>query len=416
MVERVFFTCHECEACIPLGPLFFGCPKCAEEGRLVPLEVDYAYNEILPALKKKLSRRGCRSIYEHAPLLPVRDPARAVSLGEGNTPLLPSVIIGPALGLKRLYFKNETQNPTWSYKDRLNSVSISVARELGFERVVTSSTGNHGASTAAYAARAGIQCVVFCPPEASALQRRHISSYGARVFVSPWNEHGPLVEHLVRERGYFPATSLAPEPVHNPFAPEGYKTLAYEMTEQLDGAPDLVLQPTAGGNGLFGIWKGFGEQAAMGRGHKLPRMVACQPAGANALEQSFAQGLGSVIRLENPTGMAISTREPTSSPLALHALYESHGVAVSADDDAIREAMRRLAAEGICAESSSALPVACLPKLVEQGQINPNDTVICVITSAGIKWPGDLDQVSEPAVELAPDIESLERALESNPE
>jgi threonine synthase len=202
-----------------------------------------------------------------------------------------------------------------------------------------------------------------------------IQAYGAHAIISEWNGRGKLLEYLVRHGGWFPVSSLMPNPVNNPFGAAGYKTLAYEITSQLGRMPDRMLHPCVAGNSLFAAWKGFNELQKMGMKGSLPQMIACQPAGANSLEQSFRQNLQQVVWLDNPHSIAISTREPTSSPQCLWALYESHGDVVSVSDEEILEAMCWFGREGICAESASSTPVASLAKLVDQGKVQKDDTI-----------------------------------------
>ncbi len=413
-MEQAWLHCRQCKADYPFGPLIFGCPHCLKKGQLSVLEMSYEYEQICESLSVNewLNRRG--SVWGYAELLPPISEEYQLSLGEGATPLLKSRWIAPKLGLKELYLKNETVNPTWSFKDRFNAVSVSVAASFGYKRAATTSTGNHGASAAAYAALAGMECIVFCPPETSRIMTAQIQAYGAYAFISEWNGRGKLLEYLVRHEGWFPVSSLMPNPVNNPFGVEGYKTLAYEITSQLGRMPDRMLHPCAAGNSLFAAWKGFNELQRMGMKGTLPQMIACQPAGANSLEQSFRQNLQEVVWLDNPHSIATSTREPTSSPQCLWALYESAGEVVSVSDEEILEAMRWLGREGICAESASAIPVASLVKLVEEGKVRKDDTLVCIITSTGIKWPEDLlRQVEKEPVTIEPDIEALQRFLQT---
>src|SRR5439155_22951712 len=202
-----------------------------------------------------------------------------LTLGEGRTPLLASRVAGPTLGLERLLLKKEGAGPTGSYKDRYQAVSIAAAKGLGFSRVFCASTGNHGTAAAAYARLAGLVVLVLLHEEAPPAFDEAIQCYGGTVARVPPGERDGLMRELA-EAGWFPATCLAPLPVPNPFGAEGYKTIAYELVEQLDGPPDAGVLPGGAGDGYYGVAKGFAELAAPGRIGAGPRALALQPLGA----------------------------------------------------------------------------------------------------------------------------------------
>ena len=220
-----------------------------------------------------------------------------MSLGEGDTPLVLSRVIGPRLGLSRLYFKNETVNPTWSFKDRYVAVTVNVARMLGYRRAVVSSTGNLGVSAAAYCAAAGLTCLFLAPRHTGGPLLSQARLHGAEVVRTTSEGRQVVFEHLARHRGWFPIGLFLPRPVHNPFGIEGYRTIAYEILEELGTAPAAMLFPCARGNGLYGAWKGFRDAQRWGWAADVPAMVACQPLGANSLEVSLRRGEAEVIEL-----------------------------------------------------------------------------------------------------------------------
>jgi threonine synthase len=294
------------------------------------------------------------------------------------------------IGLRNLYFKNETVNPTWSFKDRYNAVTIAAARELGFRRVVNSSTGNHGASVAAYAAVAGMDCIILCPPEVSETLRLQISTYGAQVVITSWEGRTVLLEYLVRQHRWFPVGLFMPFAISNPYGVEGYKTFAYEIWRQHGGVPAHIFFPSARGNGLYGCWKGWTELKDYGLVDRIPCHHAAQPEGAAPLVQSFRRRLRTSMVVSDPRSVATSTREAVGSDQALDAIYASSGSAVSVTDEEILAEVRALGGEGLCVEPASAAPVAAVTKVAQRGELEPDAPVICILTAAGIKWPADM--------------------------
>lgn len=402
--------CTTCGAEFPIGPLFHGCPACTDGGTLSALEVVYDYDAIGDEGHSALAKGG--SFWDYAPLMPIPPGAKHPSLGEGNTPIISSCRIGPSVGLKHLYFKNETVNPTWSFKDRYNAVTIGVAGALGFRRVVNSSTGNHGASVAAYAAATGMDCIIVCPPQVSTVLQLQIGLYGAQVVVTDWDGRAALMEHLVRQHGWFPVGLFMPFVVSNPYGVEGYKTFAYEINRQLQGVPDHIFFPSGRGNGLYGCWKGWTELHWYGLTEAMPAHHAVQPEGANPLVRSFQQRLTTSVVVPDPHSVATSTREAVGSDRALAAIYASGGTAVSVSDAEIMAAVRALGGEGLCVEPASAMSVAAVIKLAQAGQLDPEARVVCVLTAGGIKWPCDMKTAKpRPAVTVEPEPAELDRQL-----
>jgi threonine synthase len=402
-----WLACPSCRERFALGPLVFGCPACRRSGRLSVLEVGLrpAAAPAAPAV-----RRGPAGLARYADLLPGAPAGERVTLGEGGTPLVRSRVLGPRLGLARLYFKNDTANPTWSFKDRYTAVTIDVARSLGFRRAVVSSTGNLGVSAAAYCAAAGLECLFLAPADAPRPILDQARLHGARVLVTTWDGRQPVFEHLATNRGWFPVGLFLARAVNNPFGVEGYKTIAYEILEALGDAPRAVLFPCARGNGLFGAYKGFREAVSFGWTGRVPAMVACQPVGANSLEVSLERRAAEAIELPPADSVAFSTKERVADTRALEAIRASSGTALSATDAEILAAVQDLGREGLFVEPSAALPVACLPRLVASGLVGPDDAVVCLLTAAGIKWPDAAGQWAEPDT-VEPDLEQLDRYL-----
>ena len=403
-----WLVCTRCESEFSLAPYFLGCPSCTGDRPGATLEVRYD----LSAAKRELAvgQLGeCRTdLLRFSPLLPFRYPEQAVTLGEGGTPLIVVKRLNDAIGLRNLGLKNESQNPTWSYKDRFNAVTVSVAREMGFDKIASSSTGNHGASAAAYAAAVGMQCVVLLPDETPELLRDLIRAYGAQAIVTRWQARGRLLETLVRDHGWFPASTLAPMPVGSPFGIEGYKTIAFEMILASHHAPlEFVFVPVGGGDGLYGLYKGWSEFLQIGLADQMPKFVACQASGANPVVRSVAAGHSSVTPIDDAWSIATSAREATAGDHALSAIYGSGGFAIDVTDAEIRDAMKLLAHHGIAVEAASALCVAGVKKALEDELISEGANVAALLTSTLIKWPRHLAELGNQPATITSSFEQL---------
>lgn len=408
-----WLSCFVCGARLAFGPLLEGCPACDQQPHPAPLEVGFdleaAGRQLAP--EALASARG--SIWRFAPLLPLDDPARAVTLGEGGTPLVRVAALNEALGLPDLWLKNEAANPTWSFKDRLNSLNVSLARELGYRKIVASSTGNHGASAAAYAAAAGLESVVLLPHETPTVIRQLVQAYGGRAVVTEWQGRNGLLVELVRNHRYFPSKSALPRPISNPFGLEAYKTIGYELALELRERPaDYVLVVVGGGDGIYGIYKGLRELRDLGLLSWLPRVVACEPVGTSPVTNAFEAGWQRVEAIEQPTTLATSVAEGIASDHAPRALRESGGFGVRVTEDEILAAMRMLARVGIAAESASCVTVAAARRAVADGRIPPDARVACVLTSSGAKWPDQLALLGEAPAVIDPTLEALRRVVD----
>ncbi|MBI3665905.1 MAG: pyridoxal-phosphate dependent enzyme [Acidobacteria bacterium] len=380
--------CLSCAAEFPHGLYSHGCPKCGEA-----LEVAYRGTQAL-------ENAGGAGIWRFAPRLPVPVEFQ-VSLGEGNTPLVLLPAVSKAAGLPSLYFKNETANPTWSFKDRFHAAGFSAARMLGYGKVVTSTTGNHGVSAAAYAAAAGVKCVVFCHQESSPLQRHMIGLYGALPVVLERQQ--AMLEVLVRDYGYFPATTMAPLPVANAYGVEGYKTIAYEIWQQLGRVPDHMVCPISAGDALYGPWKGFGELRQMGLTDRVPVMHGAQASGCCPYVKAFRAGDRTVAVEEHPHSIALSIRDETGGRPALQAIYDSGGSALDATEEEIVGALRLLASAGILVEPASATALACALK----AGFPADETVVCLLTGSGAKWPETMESIYDRPILENPTLEEL---------
>ena len=315
-----------------------------------------------------------------------------LSLAEGQTPLIEATRIGRTLGVPNLFIKDEGRNPTWSHKDRFSTVAVSVARAQGAKVMATASSGNAGASLAAYAARAGLRCVVTTFGGSSDAMLAQIRKYGATVLplVNKMDRWTLLAEAATRHGWFIASPFRAPVVGSHPLGIEGYKTIAYELVEQLDGvAPDWCVLPVCYGDALSGVWAGFQELFAQGMISSLPRMVAAEVHGS--LTRALATGSD---RLEECSmafeSLAVSIGAPRSTYQALKALRDSSGCAVLVTNDRLVDMQEQLAAsEGIFAELTSVTPLLAIARLRRDGVMAPEERVVAVVTASGLK---DLDR------------------------
>ena len=381
----------ECLRCAALveTPIFSGCPECGQRGVAVNLSVKLDLSPLRGIRAEQLGEpAAARGLWRFRRLLPVATD-RPVTLGEGATPLIHLERLGRRLGLRRLYAKDESQNPTWSYKDRLCSVAVTHAVESGARVVTISSTGNHGASTAAYAARAGLPCVIFTLASVPDTMKTLMQAYGAAVVACPTSEsRWRLMREGIERLGWYPTSGYVIPPIgSNPYGVEGYKTLAYEVAEDLSWhAPDLVVVPSAYSDGLFGIHKGMAELCELGLIKTLPRMVAAEPFGP--LARALERGLDVPEKVEGGDSVAFSIASPYGTYQGLTALRASRGLGVRITDEGVFEAQRALAREeGLFAEPSSSAAMAAVLQLCGRKAIDPDEVVVVVLTSGGLKDP-----------------------------
>ena len=342
-------------------------------------------------------------IARYREFLPVSAATPEVDLNEGSTPLVESRNIGPALGLKRLFFKYEGLNPTGSFKDRGMVVAVAKALEEGHRVLVCASTGNTSASAAAYAARTKMRAIVIIPSGEIALNKlSQALLYGARVVAIKGNFDIALT--AVRELAEQYPVALVNSV--NPYRIEGQKTAAFEIVDDLGAAPDYLVLPVGNAGNITAYWKGFKEYRALGRCATLPRMVGAQAEGAAPIVNNQV--------VENPKTIAsaIKIGNPASWEGATTARDESGGLIEAVSDTEILQAQIRLAAgEGLFAEPASVAPLALLVRLVQEGRIEKDSTTVVVLTGNGLKDPdAALGNIERP-IELDGDARAIAKAL-----
>jgi len=362
------------------------CVECSS-----PLMVSYNYEDIRGLLNIKEVEKRPPSVWKYFELLPISKGFEAVSLGEGSTFLHRCTRLAEALGVKRLYIKNETTNPTGSFIDRGTAVVVTRAKEAKIRSLSCAPTGNLGASLAAYAANAGIRCSIFIGPDVELGKLYQMIAYGAEVSLSI-----RLEEALSKaeETGGYLVTPA------DPYLLEGEKTIGFEVAEQLSWRnPDRIIVPMGNGGMLSMVWKAFNELEEIDFIEEASvKMVGVQADGCAPIVRAFKNNVLNVGPTESVRTIAtdIAVEKPTHGAAALKAMKDSCGTAVSVSENEILEAIAKLAkTEGIFAEPAAASTVAALKKLLDSGEVERSDEVVCVITGAGLKDPSTARRFTE---------------------
>jgi threonine synthase len=398
-------ACRECGHTYPLAPIHV-CEFC-----FGPLEVVYDYDVIAGQISRTKIEKGPRSIWRYQDLLPVEGTPR-VNLDAGYTPLLKADNLARQLGLDELYIKNDTANPTWSFKDRVVSVALSQAVEFGFDTAACASTGNLANSVAAHAARAGMKCYVFIPSDLEAGKIVNSLIYGPHVVAVSGNydEVNRLCAEVAdRTNWAFVNMNL------RPYYSEGSKTLAFEVAEQLGWrAPDHVVVPMASGSMLTKIHKGFGEFIKLGLiPEKDVRVSGAQALGCSPIVQAYEGGHDFVSPLKPDTiAKSLAIGNPADGIYALDIIRKTNGAAAMCSDEEIVEGIKLLAeTEGIFTETAGGVTVAVLKKLAAAGKIKRDEVTVAYITGIGLKTQEAItDKVGQPW-QIEANLASFEAAL-----
>ena len=330
-------------------------------------------------------RSRVHSMWRYQEVLPAGPP---VTLGEGMTPLIHAHRIGHKLGLERLFIKEEGQNPTNSFKARGISAAVTVAKALGVETIALPTAGNAGGAAAAYAAQAGMNCVIAMPvdtPIAIVLESRACGA-DVRLINGLISDCGVFIANESPKHGWFEVSTLK-----EPYRIEGKKTMGYELWEEMGGTlPDVIVYPTGGGVGLIGMWKAFEELEEMGLiGKHRPRMIAAQAEGCAPIVRAFEQRAAASEKWEQASTVAAGLRVPKALGdfLILADIYASGGEALAASDDALMAACRDIARlEGIFAAPEGGAGLVAIEKLVARGKIPRDDSVVLFNTGSGYKY------------------------------
>ena len=399
--------CRECGRTYPAEALHV-CDFC-----FGPLEVTYDYERVASVISRERIEAGPRSIWRYADLLPVAD-AAPVDLGAGFTPLVRADRLAAELGLGELWIKDDTANPTGSFKDRVVSVALTKARQLGFKIAACASTGNLANSVAAHAARAGMDSVVLIPHDLERAKVTMTSVYGGRVFAveGSYDDVNRLCAELTSEQ---PEWAFVNVNVRTYYA-EGSKTLAFEVAEQLGWqAPDHVVVPIGSGSQLTKVAKGFKELYEVGLLDEEPsvRVSGAQAEGCSPVATAFAEGTDAIRPVKPHTiAKSLAIGNPADGWYALDAIRKSGGACAAVTDAEVLDGIRLLArTEGIFAETAGGVTIATLAKLAAQGVIRSDERVVAMITGHGLKTVEALTDVVGPTATIAPTLESFAEAM-----
>ena len=383
---KSFLTHLECTFCSAEYDADQLIRTCPEDEKV--LYARYDLESAANALPRELLASRPSTMWRYGEVMPVRDPANIVSLGEGFTPLLNADRLARDIGVDCLLVKDEGGNPTGSFKARGLSAAVSRAAELGVTRFTMPSAGNAAGALSAYAAAGGMEAHVFMPADAPIANRVECEAYGARL---------TLVDGFITDAGKMSAEAASRldlfdvSTLREPYRAEGKKTMGYEIAEQLGwDMPDVIMYPTGGGTGIVGIWKAVAEMQAMGwLDCKPPRMVCVQAEGCAPMVNAFHRGERFASPFPDPSTMAAGLRVPAAigDYLVLEAVRESGGTAITVTDDEMIAGVRKLAEmAGIYAAPEGGATLAALEKLLASGTVGRDECVLLLNTGAALKY------------------------------
>jgi threonine synthase len=401
--------CRECGEIYPAEPIHV-CELC-----FGPLEVAYDYDAIGNTVSREQIARGPHSLWRYIALLPVEG-ERTVNSQAGFTPLVRAENLGRALGLRNLYVKNDTVNPTFSFKDRPVSIAATKAVEFGFDTLACASTGNLAGAVAAHAAIAGLRACIFIPADLEPSKIVGAQAYGPTLVAVDGNyDDVNRVCSEIADRYRWAFVNINVRPYYS----EGSKTLAYEVAEQLGWRlPDHVIVPIASGSLFAKVWKGFGELRKLGLvADTTPRMTAAQAFGCSPVVTAFdAQTLNVEPVKPRTIAKSLAIGNPADGYYSLRIIEESGGVACAVDDRAIVEGIKLLArTEGIFAETAGGVTIGVLKKLAERGRLDPDELVVAYVTGNGLKTQEALAGALAEPVYVRPSLRAVEDALALSP-
>jgi threonine synthase len=380
-----FLTHLECCRCAkkyPTGEILNLC-ECG-----CTLFARYDLRRVSNKLEPQTMKSRARDMWRYREVLPVASEASIISLGEGFTPLLRARRLGDRLGLPNLYLKDESQNPTGSFKARGMAVAVSKAHELGIGKVTLTSTGNAGSALAAYAAKAGMEAAVFMPKNTPFVNRLECALHGAKVTLVPGsiNDCAREMRESLKGDEWFDMSTLC-----EPYRVEGKKTLAYEIYEQMGGRlPDAMFYPTGDGTALIGGWKAFDEMQELGWiTDRRPRMFAIQAHGCAPIVRAYAAGREGASEWSNPRTLAAGLRVPDSLGdfLVLSAVRKSRGAVLAVSDAAMLSAVCEIAeTEGLITSPEGGATLAGLKKMLADGFLGGHEFIVLFLTATGYKY------------------------------
>ena len=353
-----------------------------------PLMVAYDLEKAAETLTKDTLKARVSTLWRYEEVLPVKNKINRLSLGEGWTPLQKAENLGAKYGLKNLFIKDESLNPTQSFKARGMSAAVSMAKELGIKKVAAPSAGNAAGALAAYAALAQMECHIFVPKDTPKACIIECIALGANVNLVDGliTDCGRIVGERKEKEGWFDVSTLK-----EPYRVEGKKTMGYELAEQMNWSlPDVILYPTGGGTGLIGMWKAFDEMERLGWIDSFrPRMISVQAEGCAPIVEAFHQNLNHGADIENARTVASGLRVPKAVGdfIMLDILRKSKGTAVAVSDEELVTDAREIGVmEGIFAAPEGGALLSALKKLLEANEIDKSERVVLFNTGSGIKY------------------------------
>ena len=353
-----------------------------------PLMVAYDLDRAQITLSRESLIGRVPTLWRYEEVLPVEDQSNRLTLGEGMTPLLKAERLGKQIGMRHLYIKDESLNPTASFKARGMAVAVSMAKELGAKKLAVPSAGNAAGALAAYAAKAGLEAFIFMPsdtPKANIIECRQTGAH-VTLINGLITDCGRIVGDRKEAEGWFDVSTLK-----EPYRVEGKKTMGYELAEQFGWElPEVILYPTGGGTGLIGMWKAFDEMERMGWiGKKRPRMVTVQAAGCAPIVHAFASGSQSAAEIVDAHTVASGLRVPRAIGdfIMLDILRKSGGSAIAVTDEELLSATKEIgAAEGIFVAPEGGACLPALKQLIERGEVSRDERVVLFNTGSGLKY------------------------------
>lgn len=376
--------CSGCGKHYPTNKIHTFCPECQST-----LVAQYDLDAIRQHVDRDEITRRLKGMWRWHEVLPVVEEQNQITLGEGDCALLRLNNLSNAHGLKHLYVKEESSNPTGSFKARGLSAAISKAKELGIKKVIIPTAGNAGGAMASYAARAGMQALIYMPKDTPTANIVESRITGAEVILIDGliSDAAGMVGVKAREEGWFDVSTFK-----EPYRAEGKKIMGYELAESFNWElPDVIIYPTGGGTGLVGMWKAFQEMETLGwlNKTKRPRMVSVQAAGCAPVVKAFQAKADFCDFWTNAQTIASGLRVPKSfaDHLIMRDIYESDGTAVAVSDEAILESQAQLARlEGIFAAPEGAATLAALKELIAQGWVQAEEKIVLFNTGSGLKY------------------------------
>lgn len=379
------------------------------------LDVKYDYEKIKSRNLEEILPKPGYNIWRYKYLLPVSDEKSIVTLYEGGTPLIKSNNLSKEIGLENLFFKDETRNPSGSFKDRPIAVGVSKSIELCFRTVVAASSGNAAASLATYASKANLDCYIFVPEGTPVGKVSQAITNGARV-IKVRGDYSNSYKIAKMASSKFLWMNITTTFL-NPYTLEGDKTVAYEIYHQTDGVlPNWILVPTGAGPLVYGIYKGFSELKMFGLIKKIPKMVAVQAEGCKPIVRAFENNENKIKAWKNIDTIASAIADPLrgyekDGEIVLKVIRDSNGFALSVSDEEIKDAVKELARrEGIYVEPAAAVSFAGLKNLIKINKIRKDEKIVCVVTGHGLKDPNSaVKDVKIPLIE--PKLKEVEKIL-----